>query len=111
MVILAALTISGKPKASKVITIAITLSENVSNLVIEGEKVKVRAHIEKISGYSSHKDSNNLVEFVSHTVPKMKRVFVAMGESKSSSFLAQRLRAEVGVDAIVQEKNKAYELF
>lgn len=87
------------------------IEEKVTNLVIEGEKVKVRARIEKISGYSSHKDSNNLVEFVSHTMPKMKRVFVAMGESKSSSFLAQRLCAEVGVDAVVPEKNKEYDLF
>lgn len=86
------------------------IEERVPNLVIEGEKVKVRAHVEKISGYSSHKDSNNLVEFVSHTVPKMKQVFVAMGETRSSSFLAQRLRSEVGVNAIVPEKNVEYPL-
>lgn len=87
------------------------IEEKVSNLVIEGEKVKVRAHIEKISGYSSHKDSDHLVEFVSHAAPKLKQVFVAMGESKSSSFLAQRLRSEVGVNAVVTEKNKEYPLF
>ncbi|HEY0907880.1 MAG TPA: MBL fold metallo-hydrolase [Candidatus Paceibacterota bacterium] len=87
------------------------IEEKVPDLVIEGEKVKVRARIEKISGYSSHKDSNNLVEFVSHTAQKLQRIFVAMGETKSSSFLAQRLRAEVGVDAVVPEKNREYELF
>lgn len=87
------------------------IEEKVPNLVIEGEKVKVRAHIEKISGYSSHKDSDHLVEFVSHARPALKQVFVAMGESKSSSFLAQRLRSEVGVNAIVAEKNKEYPLF
>ena len=86
------------------------IEEKVKNLIIEGQKVKVRAHIEKISGYSSHKDSNNLVEFVSHTAPKLKQIFVAMGETKSSSFLAQRLRSEVGVNAIVPEKNIEYEL-
>ncbi|MEN9621981.1 MAG: hypothetical protein RLZZ67_415 [Candidatus Parcubacteria bacterium] len=84
------------------------IQERVSNLVIEGEKVKVRAHIENITGYSSHKDSNHLVEFVTHTAPKMKQIFVAMGETKSSSFLAQRIRSEVGIDAIVAEKNKEY---
>lgn len=86
------------------------IEEKVSNLVIEGEKIKVRAHIEKISGYSSHKDSNNLVEFVSHTAKTLKQIFVAMGETKSSSFLAQRLRSEVGVNAVVTEKNREYEL-
>jgi len=35
---------------------------------------------------------------------------VAMGETKSSSYLAQRIRSEVGVNAVVTEKNKEYEL-
>jgi hypothetical protein len=33
-----------------------------------------------------------------------------MGENKSASFLTQRLRDELGVDAIVQEKGKEYEI-
>jgi hypothetical protein len=33
-----------------------------------------------------------------------------MGENKSSSFLAQRLRDELGANAIVPEKNRGYTL-
>ncbi len=86
------------------------IEEKSASVVIEGRKVHIRAHIEKISGYSSHKDSNNLVDFVAHTQKSLKTVFVAMGETKSSSFLAQRLRSEANVDAVVMEKEKVYEL-
>ncbi|HEY9480717.1 MAG TPA: MBL fold metallo-hydrolase [Candidatus Paceibacterota bacterium] len=86
------------------------IEEKVPTLSISGQKIKLRSHIEKISGYSSHKDSNGLVDFVAHAVPKLKQVFVAMGENKSSSFLAQRLRDEVGANAIMPEKNREYRL-
>jgi metallo-beta-lactamase family protein len=84
------------------------IEERASKVSVEGTPVKVLAHIEKISGYSSHKDSDNLVEFASHTAPRMKRMFIAMGENKSASFLTQRLRSELGLDATVMEKNKEY---
>jgi metallo-beta-lactamase family protein len=86
------------------------IEERQKHVIVDGDRVAVRAHIEKIGGFSSHKDSNNLVEFASHTQPKMKKVFVAMGETVSSAFLAQRLRGELGLDAIVPEKNREYEL-
>lgn len=86
------------------------IEEKAPSVKVDGAYVKVRARIEKISGFSSHKDSDNLVEFVSHAMPKLNQVFIAMGENKSSTFLAQRLRNEVGANAIVPEKNREYEL-
>jgi metallo-beta-lactamase family protein len=96
------------------------------------EKIKVRATIKNITGYSSHKDSEHLQEFVEKiTSPglrlglssteerqgkqtisshKLKRVFVIMGEPKSSLFLVQRLRDYFDVDALYPEENKTYEL-
>jgi metallo-beta-lactamase family protein len=85
------------------------IEERAGKININGETIKVRARIEKISGYSSHKDSNGLVEFVSHA-PKLQTCFVAMGENKSATYLAQRLRSEIGVNAIVPEKNREYSL-
>lgn len=86
------------------------IEERASKVVVDGTFVKVSAHIEKISGYSSHKDSDNLVEFASHTARTVKSVFIAMGENKSATFLAQRLKGELGVNAIVMDKNKEYEI-
>ena len=64
-----------------------------------GEQVPVRAHIEKISGYSGHKDSDHLIDFVGDTQETVKQVYVVMGEPKSSLFLVQKLRDTFGIDA------------
>jgi metallo-beta-lactamase family protein len=77
---------------------------------IHGQVIPVRARIESISGYSSHKDSNNLVAMVEKTKQTVKKVFVVMGEPKSAIYLAQRLNDELGVSAICPEKGKVYEL-
>ena len=77
---------------------------------IKGQIIPVRARIEMISGYSSHKDSDHLVEMVSDTAETVKKVFVTMGEPKASIYLVQRLREELGVDAIYPESGKIYEL-
>lgn len=76
------------------------------------EKVVVRAAIENITGYSSHKDSEHLIEFVNEVSEskKLKKVFTIMGEPKSSLFLAQRIRDYIGIEAIYPEENKEYEL-
>ncbi|MEK7200531.1 MAG: MBL fold metallo-hydrolase [Patescibacteria group bacterium] len=72
------------------------------------DKVKVRATIENITGYSSHKDSEHLLEFVEKVAPS--KVFVIMGEPKSSLFLIQRIRDYLDIDAVYPEENKEYEL-
>jgi len=72
------------------------------------EKVKVRATIENITGYSSHKDSEHLLEFVEKVAPK--KVFVIMGEPKSSLFLTQRIRDYLDIDAVYPEEGKEYVL-
>ena len=75
------------------------LEEGAKQVNIFGEIINVRAKIGKINGYSSHRDSNNLVSFVESTASNVKKIFVVMGELKSSLFLVQRLRDELGVDA------------
>lgn len=88
------------------------IEERARHVIVDGDRVTVRSHIEKISGFSSHKDSNGLVDFVDHAREGgvLKKVFVAMGENKSSLFLAQRLSGELGADAIVPEKDREYKL-
>jgi metallo-beta-lactamase family protein len=78
----------------------------------ERQKIKVRAKIEVIKGYSSHKDSEHLVGFIdkANESRKLKKVFVIMGEPKSSLFLTQRLRDYLDVPAIYPEEGREYEL-
>jgi metallo-beta-lactamase family protein len=90
-------------------TIGRRIEDRVDHLFLFGDKIPVRARVEKISGYSGHKDSDHLVEFVADSAKTLKKVFVSMGEPKSSLFLAQRLNDHLGVHAIAPfENEKAY---
>ena len=80
-------------------TLGRQIEDGHKEVKIFGVEVPVRAHIEKISGYSGHKDSDHLIDFVQNTAEKITKVFVCMGEPKSSMFLAQRLRDGLGINA------------
>ena len=89
------------------------LADGAKKVRIHGEEVKVRAHIETLYGYSAHKDSDHLVEFVSTAgdeagKTRLKEVFVVMSEPGASMHLAQRINDELGVKAIVPERGEDY---
>ena len=76
------------------------LQDGAKRVMVEGAMVDVKADIQQILGYSSHKDSDHLIEFVENTSKTLKCVWIAMGEPKSSLFLTQRLRDYLGVNAV-----------
>ena len=61
------------------------IEQGAKTVTIYGEAVPVHARIVKISGYSGHKDSDNLLEFVEKMSPTLEKVFVVMGETKISN--------------------------
>ncbi|MCF7865463.1 MAG: MBL fold metallo-hydrolase [Candidatus Pacebacteria bacterium] len=87
-------------------TLGRVIQEGTKDVEIMGTRIHVRARLEKIDGYSSHKDSDHLVTFVEDTATTVKKVFVVMGETKSSLFLAQRLRDYLGVNAVHPEEGE-----
>lgn len=91
-------------------TLGRMIEEGVKKIMINNKQVLLKARVEKIDGFSAHADSNTLVDFVSASASTLKKVFVAMGEPKSSIFLAQRLRDELNVEAVATEKGKSYDL-
>ena len=80
-------------------TLGRELEEGANMVEIHGDKISVKAHIEKIQGFSAHKDSDGLIDFVSQTEDTIKNVFVVSGEPKSSLVLIQRIRDYLGVKA------------
>lgn len=91
-------------------TLGRKIQEKPKEIEVKGSIIPVRARIEMISGYSSHKDSDGIVNMVADTAETLKKVFVVMGEPKSSTYLAQRIRNEVGVEAIYPEASVEYTL-
>ncbi len=86
------------------------IEEGLGRVKIGKDDVKIKAEIVKISGYSSHKDMKGLIGFVEDSVKTLKKVFVVMGEPKSSFFLANRLRDYFNIEAIHPEEGEVAEL-
>jgi metallo-beta-lactamase family protein len=88
------------------------LQDGAKKVFIYGEEKEVKAKIDSISGYSSHKDSDHLLEFVEKATEsgKLKQVFAVMGEPKASMFLVQKLKDNLGVDAIYPEFKQSIEI-
>ena len=57
-------------------------------------------------------DSDHLIEFVEKAGEsgKLKKVFVAMGEPRSSMFLVQRIKDYLDMDAVMPEEGETFEL-
>ncbi|HSE56980.1 MAG TPA: MBL fold metallo-hydrolase [Candidatus Paceibacterota bacterium] len=91
-------------------TIGRMIQDGTKSVRINGEDVPVRAKVVFIDGYSGHKDSDHLIQFVESVADSVKKVFVVMGEPKSSLFLTQRLRDYLGVYAFAPEQNDVVEL-
>ena len=83
------------------------IEEGMKVVRISGEEVPVRAHVVTIFGYSGHKDSDGLLNFVEDTADTVQKVFVVMGEPKSEMFLAQKLRDNLGINAYVPEQGSS----
>lgn len=91
-------------------TLGRKLLEGLKKIRIHKKDIPVRARVEQILGFSSHKDMDNLISFIEDTKDTLKKVFVVMGEQKSSLFLAQRLRDYLEVNAVVPERGQKIEL-
>jgi metallo-beta-lactamase family protein len=86
------------------------LQDGAKTVIIDGVKVKVKAQIATIQGYSGHADRDQLIELVAHGGSKAKQIFVTMGEERSSLFLTQRLRDYLGLNALAPEENQEVEI-
>ncbi len=91
-------------------TLGRLIQEGAKSVRIMGEDVEVRAKIVAITGYSGHKGSDDLLDFVAHTADKVKQVFVVLGEPKSSTYLVQKIRDNLAVEATTPSYGESFEL-
>jgi len=86
------------------------IQDGADSVILFGEKVPVRCHVETISGYSAHADQETLFEFVRSHSDTLKKVFLVHGEPKASLTLVQRLRDYLGVDTIAPKYGDSLEV-
>ncbi|NCN52701.1 MBL fold metallo-hydrolase [Candidatus Parcubacteria bacterium] len=82
-------------------TLGRLLNDGAKRVKIDGEDVRVRAQIARISGYSGHADRDQLIDFVAQGGENVEKVFVTMGEERASLFLVQRLREYLDAPAVI----------
>lgn len=84
--------------------------DGAKDVEIDGVLIKVRAKTETIFSYSGHKDRDGLVAFAAEAQESARRIFVAMGEPRSSLFLAQRISDFYGIDAVVPSHGQSFDI-
>ncbi len=86
------------------------LQDGTKHVRILGSDIEVQASTRSIHGYSAHKDSDHLLQFVQNSADTLKKVFVVLGEPKSSLFITQKIRDYLGLDARVPKQGEIVEI-
>ncbi len=91
-------------------TLGRRIADGAKEVEILDQKIPVRAKIEQIAAYSGHADSEQLFKWVSRAKYSLKKAFVVQGEEKPAEALAQRIRDNLGIEAMVPEVGQVVEL-
>lgn len=91
-------------------TMGRAIQEGIKKVNIFHEEIVVRANIVTINGYSAHKDTNALLEFVGMMQDTVKKVFVVHAEPGSALFFAQRVRDYLGIDTRIPKEGDVVEI-
>jgi metallo-beta-lactamase family protein len=74
------------------------LLEGTAQLRIYHEEIDVEAEIFNIPGYSAHADQKDILDWVGSFRPGLKSIFINHGELEAGEVLAQKLKANFGVE-------------
>lgn len=92
-------------------TLGRAIKEGSKSIKIDNKDVYIKAEIDVVDGYSSHKDSDNLLQFALDSEDRVEKVFVVLGESKSAMYLTQRIRDNSTIDAVHPEDGEQVILY
>jgi metallo-beta-lactamase family protein len=86
------------------------LLDGAREIRLLGQMHPVRAHIEKIDGFSAHADRDGLLAWLSDIRVPPRRVFVTHGEEKAATSFANLLKEKTGWTVEVPEYKDTVEL-
>lgn len=85
------------------------LQEGQRNIMLEGNNVDIKCHIDVIPGFSIHSDYNQLLAYVNRLKPKLKKVITNHGEGKKCQNLSNSINKIFKIQSLhplVQESIK-----
>ena len=79
---------------------------------LDGQEYEVRARVHNVSGFSAHADEDELIAWLSGFTGKTRprRVFVVHGDPDPAANLAQRIEAELRLEAVVPAYRDSFSL-
>ena len=86
------------------------LVEGAERIRLFGEEVQVRAEIKVLPGVSGHADNQGLMRWAAAFREKPQKVFVTHGEDTVTELFAERLRNELGYDAMAPFSGTVFNL-
>jgi len=84
------------------------LKDGARTVNIDGVEVKVHATVLSTDGFSAHADKDNLMTFAEGVNPK--HVFVILGETEASTFLAQRIAGFLNIPVDIPREGETYDI-
>lgn len=84
--------------------------DGAKNVRIFGEDVAVNCKVKSISGYSAHADQKKLMEWLRPRSKTLEKVFVVQGDEDQSKPLADKIRDEIAIDAVIPSQGESVEL-
>ncbi len=82
-------------------TLGRKILDGATEAKINKRLIPIRASVKSIPGYSAHADQAQLLHWLEPARTTIQRAFVVQGEEQSSAVLAQKIRDELAVDALV----------
>lgn len=79
-------------------TLGRTLIDGAESVKLFGEKIGIKARIEKLDGVSGHADKQGLIDWLQGFKRKPEKVFIVHGEDDVTDEFAQCLKDEYGYD-------------
>ncbi len=91
-------------------TLGREISEGAKKVQIDTKVVRVKASIEKLTGFSAHADNNDLMDFVDRVDKSaLKKIFLVHAEPERSVVFAGELK-EKGIDSVIPRWKETIEL-
>jgi len=105
-------------KESSIVFVGFQAEGTLGRQIIDGEKdvkifgepIHIKAEIYNLEGFSGHADKQSLMNWLKGFKEKPKKVFIVHGEQESKISFAQEVEDTLGINCIIPEYNKVYEI-
>jgi uncharacterized protein len=85
------------------------IQDGARQVTIKGETIRLQCQVDRIDGFGSHSDYNQLMNYVGRLRPKLRRVLVNHGERPKAQNLASMINKQYRIQTqhpLVQEAIK-----